>query len=88
MDLKTYVDAERGNAARLACELSVSPVMVSQWASGTKAVPAERCPVIERATSGAVRCEELRPDVPWSVLREQALPLLAEPADAQTAGRG
>jgi len=31
--------------------------------------PAEYCPAIERATAGQVRCEELRPDVEWSVLR-------------------
>ncbi len=44
--------------------------MVSQWASGVKAVPAERCPEIERATGGAVTCEELRPDIAWDVLRK------------------
>ena len=32
--------------------------------------PAEYCPAIERATGGAVRCEYLRPDVEWSVLRQ------------------
>lgn len=31
--------------------------------------PAEYCPDIERATGGAVTCEDLRPDVNWSVLR-------------------
>lgn len=40
-------------------------------------VPAEQCPGIERATlergpDKVVRCEELRPDVPWGILREQA----------------
>lgn len=45
-------------------------------------VPAEHCPSIERATraiaeargdpSLVVRCEELRGDVAWDVLREQA----------------
>lgn len=35
-------------------------------------VPAERCPAIERATNGQVRCEDLRPDVDWAVLRCQA----------------
>jgi DNA-binding transcriptional regulator YdaS (Cro superfamily) len=38
-------------------------------------VPAEYCPAIERETKakGApVLCEELRPDIPWMVLREQA----------------
>lgn len=32
-------------------------------------VPAERCPAIEKATNGAVRCEDLRPDVDWAYLR-------------------
>ncbi len=32
-------------------------------------VPAEHCPAIERATGGAVRCEDLRPDIEWGVLR-------------------
>jgi DNA-binding transcriptional regulator YdaS (Cro superfamily) len=34
-------------------------------------VPAERCPQIERATDGAVTCEELRPDLAehWAYLR-------------------
>lgn len=36
-------------------------------------VPAEYCPAIERATGGMVRCEELRPDVEWDVLRQQAV---------------
>ena len=38
-------------------------------------VPAEYCPLIERATRAAgqvVRCEEMRPDVAWQVLREAA----------------
>ncbi len=47
-------------------------------------VPAEHCPAIERATG--VRCEELRPDVAWSVLRKPELigaegaPAVPEPA--------
>jgi len=43
---------------------------VNQWATGRRPVPAEFCPKIERATSGAVRCEDLRPDIEWSVLRQ------------------
>ena len=57
----------KGNA--LAREIGVTPVLVSQWANGVRRVPAERCPQIERATGGLVRCEELRPDVDWAVLR-------------------
>lgn len=51
------------------------------WFQGRR-VPAEHCPAIERATREAakgrgdpsmvVSCEELRPDVAWGVLREQA----------------
>lgn len=66
MDLKTYIKtAERGAAARVAEHVGVHPVMVSQWASGTKPVPAERCPAIERATEGAVKADEMRADVVW-----------------------
>ncbi len=59
-----------GGATKLAAALGVTVQVVTNWR--TRGVPAERCPAIERATGGAVRCEELRPDVAWSVLREQA----------------
>ena len=35
-------------------------------------VPAEHSPAIERATNGAVRCEDIRPDVDWAVLRNSS----------------
>ena len=66
MDIKAYIEAaERGAAARLAAQIGVHPVMVSQWVNGIKAVPAERCPAIERATNGEVTADQLRPDVIW-----------------------
>lgn len=68
MKLDTYLE-QRGAGAHLARALGVNQVMVSQWRYGIKQVPAERCPAIEKATSGAVRCEELRPDVDWAYLR-------------------
>lgn len=40
---------------------------IYQWRQ-TARVPAEYCPDIEVVTG--VRCEELRPDVNWSVLRK------------------
>jgi DNA-binding transcriptional regulator YdaS (Cro superfamily) len=51
--------------------LGVRPVSVHQWARGIRPIPAERCPDIERATGGAVTCEELRPDLAeqWAYLR-------------------
>ncbi|MDT4679101.1 transcriptional regulator, partial [Escherichia coli] len=33
----------------------------------------ERCPAIEKATGGAVTCEELRPDIDWAYLRGAAM---------------
>ncbi len=41
-----------------------------------KKVPAGHCPAIERATRAVgqpVLCEELRPDVDWVVLRQNAV---------------
>jgi DNA-binding transcriptional regulator YdaS (Cro superfamily) len=46
----------------------VSKASVSRWKK--EGVPAEICPDIEALTG--VRCEELRPDVNWSVLRKKA----------------
>ena len=74
MQLTEYLKAERGRAAALAAAIQVPPESISNWQSGERRVPAERCPAIERATGGAVRCEDLRPDVAWDVLRLQALP--------------
>ena len=69
MSLKNHLaNSGRGAISELSRTLKVPVSLVSQWASGARAIPAERCPDIERATG--VRCEELRPDVNWAVLRE------------------
>lgn len=39
--------------------------VIYQWSKNR--VPADHCPDIEKLTG--VRCEELRPDVNWAVLR-------------------
>jgi DNA-binding transcriptional regulator YdaS (Cro superfamily) len=56
-----------GSATALANGLHITKGAVSQWRD--RKVPAEHCPSIERLTDGGVRCEDLRPDVDWSVLR-------------------
>lgn len=46
---------------------------VEHWIKADR-VPADKCPLIERATrehGQPVTCEELRPDVAWGVLRAQ-----------------
>lgn len=58
-----------GGATSLARALGVSPQMVSQWLKGTRPVAAEHCPVIEKLTDGAVRCEELNDKVDWEYVR-------------------
>lgn len=65
----TKACAAIGGQAMMARAIKVSPPTVSQWCNGVRPIPAERCPEIERVTGGAVRCEELRPDVDWAVLR-------------------
>jgi DNA-binding transcriptional regulator YdaS (Cro superfamily) len=76
MKLSEFFATERGAQARLAKVLEVPAPLLSAWASENpdtrRQVPAERCPLIERATAGVVRCEDLRPDVAWDVLRMQA----------------
>lgn len=61
MNLKTYIQSERGNAAALSAALGIPASFLSQLASGERNVTAERASAIERATSGAVRRWDLRP---------------------------
>lgn len=63
-----------GTQAELARRLGISKGALNQWKDDGRRIPAEYCPAIERETAGAVRCEEMRPDVAWDVLREQAAP--------------
>ena len=56
-----------GGVFALAAAIREKPQTVNNWRR--RGVPAERCPAIERATNGAVRCEDLRPDIDWAVLR-------------------
>ena len=63
-----------GNTSSLARALGVSPQAVHFWRSGERKINAEMCILIEQATDGLVRCEELLPDIPWSVLRSKPAP--------------
>ena len=78
MNLTEYLN-EVGNK-RLAEAIGVSTVVISQWKTGARRVPAEYCPLVERATNGAVRCEEMRPDVDWAYLRGTGFPKKVSPA--------
>jgi DNA-binding transcriptional regulator YdaS (Cro superfamily) len=68
----------RNSVVDLAKRIEVAPSMVSQWKNGVRPIPAERCPEIEKATGGVVRCEDLRPDVDWAYLRGTNATVAAE----------
>ncbi|PRP68593.1 hypothetical protein BUE93_21365 [Chromobacterium amazonense] len=59
-----------GGPAVVADELRISYSAVTNW-SVRKSIPAAYCPTLERLTNGAWRCEQMRPDVEWEVLRKQ-----------------
>lgn len=61
MNLSEYL-SRRGAGAELAKALGVTPEVVSQWKTGVRPVPLDRCTAIEVATDRAVRRQELRPD--------------------------
>lgn len=61
-----------GSRAEMARRIGVTKGAVWQWEHVSR-VPAEHCPRIERETGGAVRCEELRPDIDWAYLRRYRL---------------
>lgn len=69
MDALTKAITLLGSQTALAKSLGGSAQTVNNWIK-RGSVPAEHCPAIERATGGAVRCEDLRPDIDWAVLRK------------------
>jgi DNA-binding transcriptional regulator YdaS (Cro superfamily) len=84
MNLRTYL--QNNTQASLARAIGVTPGAVSQWVNGQSLLTAKQAVLIEQATNGLVRCEELLPDIPWSVLRSKpALPASATQPEAQEA---
>ncbi len=61
MNFKDWVNGQRGRSLAIARALGVSPPVVSDWVSGKKGVPMERCVQIEVATKGEVTRKTLRP---------------------------
>lgn len=61
MKFSKWVDGKRGRSLAIARALGVTPPVVSDWVSGKKRIPWERCTAIERATEGAVTRKDLRP---------------------------
>ncbi len=73
MDALTKAQEILGSQTALARAVGLVPQVVNNWHRRGR-VPADYCPKIERATNGAVRCEDLRPDVDWAFLRATDCP--------------
>ena len=58
-----------GTQSGLAKKINVSRAQVWQWLNNINSVSVEKSIEIEDKTNGIVRCEELRPDINWSVIR-------------------
>lgn len=67
------IKAAGGMAAFVEAVGAPSAKAVTAWK--LTRVPAEYCPRIEKVTG--IRCEELRPDIDWGVLRQNAQALEA-----------
>ncbi|MCA8293337.1 helix-turn-helix domain-containing protein [Burkholderia sp. AU30198] len=75
MDLRTYLDAERGRLVKLAAAIDAHASDISAWANKKRPVPVPFGWPIERETSGAVGRLDLFPadvirDV-WPELAQQ-----------------
>lgn len=66
MEIKHVLDNAQHRAAIVA-KFGVTQQALTNWKQ--RGIPAEKCPDIEAITG--VRCEELRPDVNWAVLRTE-----------------
>lgn len=62
-----------GGVGKLADLVNSRQSVVSNWRARGN-VSAEGCADIERATVGAVTCEELRPDLQWHRIADAAWP--------------
>lgn len=60
--IKKAIKAAGGQTA-LAGHLGITQCVISQWVSGGRPIPLDRCPRISELTGVSV--EDLRPDVSW-----------------------
>jgi DNA-binding transcriptional regulator YdaS (Cro superfamily) len=77
MNLETYLSTV-DTAVSLASKLGITPGFVSQWRTGVRPIPIERCVAIEQATEGVVTRRDLRPD-DWFLIWPELAERLAEP---------
>ncbi|NHQ83190.1 helix-turn-helix domain-containing protein [Chromobacterium vaccinii] len=71
-----------GGASKIAQARGVRPSAVNNWTL-RRQIPADCCPSLERLSLGRYRCEQMRPDVEWSVLRAGGVEVFS-PAESAT----
>lgn len=76
MDLKTYLDSERGRTSALAKAIGAHASDVSSWKTGARPIPVHFGLPIERETGGLVTRLEL---FPVEIIRNVWPDLLAKP---------
>jgi DNA-binding transcriptional regulator YdaS (Cro superfamily) len=59
---------------KLAEAIGVGQSVISNWKARNTQIDPAYCARIERATSSAVTCEELRPDVKWVRVKDKDWP--------------
>ena len=64
MEQKHILDNSQVRAS-IALNLGVTQQTLTNWKQ--RGIPADKCPDIEQATG--IKCEVLRPDVNWAILR-------------------
>lgn len=61
-----------GSQAKTAEIVHSTRAVVNHVARGRRPIPAKWAPLIEEASGGKFRCEELVPDFPWEIVRRGA----------------
>lgn len=69
MNLTNYLIKHKQSQAEFAKRIGVTTPELNRWIKGHRRIPERVCIAIEDVTKGCVKCEELRPDVRWKVLR-------------------
>lgn len=86
MHLSDHIKQNRGAGVEIASALGIAPSYLSQIASGHRPAPPATCVQIERATSGAVRRWDLRPD-DWHLIWPELVGTEGAPEVPQEADR-
>jgi DNA-binding transcriptional regulator YdaS (Cro superfamily) len=67
MDLKTYLNQERGRGAALAKAIGAHQPDLTKWANGDRPIPVHFGAPIEKATDGAVTRRDMFPE-DWATI--------------------